>query len=103
MFLIMERKKKMIRKKILLGLLMFSGGSFAADSDRFTNPIKNKTVCKGTHVCQSQDSLGHECTVSGSYLDPNRAFFVLKADDCCGHTAHGGKTIQFKWSGCGPL
>lgn len=62
--------------------------------------VKNGIVqhkASGEHICWSDIEIGRSCTVEGiNYLDCHRAFYALKADDCCTRMFRQifGKTIS---------
>jgi hypothetical protein len=63
----------------------------------------------GSHQCQSNTDIGHQCTVFGTgYTDCDQAYYSLKRDDCCPRTRKmmggkdrlGGDSISFKLTSC---
>lgn len=57
---------------------------------------------KGTHMCQSKTSIGHECVVEGDFNDCDEAYHKLKMQDCCSTTKEGGASSGFTLNSCVP-
>jgi hypothetical protein len=57
---------------------------------------------KGTHMCQSKTSIGHECIVEGDFNDCDEAYQKLKMQDCCSKTKDGGASSGFTLNSCIP-
>jgi hypothetical protein len=56
---------------------------------------------EGVHQCQSEKSIGHKCTVSGTeFSSCDHAAKSLKITDCCRNSEFGGVSIGFTMGKC---
>ena len=93
-------KKTSVMVSMLAVALIGCGHAKEQESKTKDGGLSPSTKCEGYHLCQSSESMGHRCDVSGIFNDSNEAYFELKNDDCCSHTVYGGSSIEFHVTSC---